>query len=598
MLFKDFCEYLKMLESTTERLRMVSILAKLFKEMPPEEAQKAAYLLLGELYPDWMGLPELGVAEKMCLEALSRASGISKIELEKMLKQVGDMGELAEKVAQRKKLTTLLTQQLTVTSVYDSLTKVAMATGAGSQDMKIRILTGLFLSASPIEARYIARIVLGTTRLGIQEMTILDGLAQAFLGTKEKRPIIEEAFNKYPDIGYIARIVAREGEDGLRKIKAQPGVPIRPMLAERLSDPKEILDKVGGEAIAEYKYDGERAQIHKTEDGRVVIFSRRLENITEQYPDVREAILEAIQAGSFIVEGEIVCIDPDTNELRPFQELMHRKRKYDIARAMQEYPTKVFLFDCLFLNGEELLDKPYPERRKILESIVKTTDSVELAKAKIIKTSRDLEEFMMQAVGDGCEGIIVKSVRADAVYEAGARGWKWIKYKRDYRSEMIDTIDLVVVGAFYGKGRRSGTYGALLCAAYNSERDVFETVCKVGSGFTDSQLAELPSILGPYITKQKPPNVDVSEMMEPDVWVYPKIVMEVLGAEITLSPVHTCGKDIIQKEFNKEAGLAIRFPRFVNWRPDKGPTDATTSGEIFEMYLRQLKKVQQSIREQ
>lgn len=591
MLFKDFCEYLKLLEKTTERLRMVSILANLFREMSPEEIQKATYLLLGELYPDWMGLPELGVAEKMCLEALSRASGLSKTELEKLLKQTGDIGEAAERIAQRKKLTALITQQLTVSSVYDSLIKIAMATGPGSQDVKIRILTGLFLSASPIEARYIARIVLGTTRLGIQEMTILDGLAQAFFGTKEKRPVIEEAFNKYPDIGYIALITAKEGEGGLRKIKAQPGVPIRPMLAERLSDPKEILDKVGGEALAEYKYDGERAQIHK-KNGKVVIFSRRLENITEQYPDVQKAILEAIQADSFIVEGEIVCVDPDTDELRPFQELMHRKRKYDIVRAMQEYPTKVFLFDCLFLNGQELLDKPYPERRKILESITKITDSVQLTKAKIVKSPADLEEFMMQAVEDGCEGIIVKSIRSDAVYEAGARGWRWIKYKRDYKSEMIDTIDLVVVGAFYGKGRRSGTYGALLCASYNPEQDVFETVCKVGSGFTDTQLAELPKIFAPYVTKQKPPNLHVSEAMEPDVWIYPRIVMEVLGAEITLSPVHTCGKDLIKKNFNKEAGLAVRFPRFINWRLDKGPTDATTTKEIYEMYLQQLKKVQ------
>jgi len=581
MLFKEFCEYLKALESTTERLRMISILAQLFKELEPEELEKAVYLLLGELWPDWAGKPELGIAEKMCLEAISRATGISKKELERKFKSIGDIGRLAEIAVQKKKLMALQFQQLTIKDVYNNLAKAARASGPGSQDLKIRILTGLFISASPIEARYIGRIVLGQMRLGIQEMTILDGLAQAFFGTKEKRPIIEAAFNRYPDIGYIAKVVAKEGADGLQKIKIQPGVPIRPMLAERLSSPTEILSKLGGVGVAEYKYDGERAQIHK-KGNEVIIFSRRMENITNQYPDVVDAVRGAINAESCIVEGEIVCIDPDTEEMRPFQELMHRKRKYDIARAMQEYPVKVFLFDCMYVNGEELIDKPYPE-------IVKVTDRVTLATSKVVRSPEELEEFMMKAIEDGCEGVVVKSTSNDAVYEAGARGWKWIKYKRDYKSEMMDTVDLVVIGAFHGRGRRSGTYGALLVAAYNPDKDVFESVCKVGSGFTDTQLAELPRILEPYIMKQKPHNVDTE--MEPDVWVEPKLVIEVLGAEITLSPVHTCGKEMVFNEFKKKAGLAIRFPRFINWRPDKGPTDATTSEEIFEMYKKQLKKL-------
>lgn len=588
MLFKDFCEYLKALEATTERLKMISILAQLFKELSPEELEKATYLILGELWPDWAGKPELGIAEKMCLEALSRATGISKKELDTRYKRIGDMGKLAEVAVQKKKLMALQVQQLKIVDVYNNLAKAARASGPGSQDLKIRIITGLFISASPLEARYIARIVLGQMRLGIQEMTILDGLAQAFFGTKEKRPIIEEAFNKYPDIGFISKVVAEEGEDGLKKIRVKPGVPIRPMLAERLSDPSEILSKLGGEGMAEYKYDGERAQIHKDGD-KIIIFSRRLENITSQYPDVVEAMRKAVKVESCVVEGEMVCIDPDTDEMRPFQELMHRKRKYEIAKAVQEYPVKVFLFDCMYVDGEELINRPYPERRKKLEEIITQTDKVTLAKAKIVKSPEELEEFMMKAVEDGCEGLVVKSTTSDAIYEAGARGWKWIKFKRDYKSEMMDTVDLVVIGALHGRGRRSGTYGALLVAAYNPETDTFESVCKVGSGFTDTQLADLPRLLEPYIQDQRPANV-VTEM-EPDVWVYPKLVMEVLGAEITLSPVHTCGRDLVFKEFKKKAGLAIRFPRFINWRTDKAPTDATTSKEIFEMYKQQLKKL-------
>jgi len=589
MLFETLCDYYDKLEKITGKIEMTKILADLFKRSEADEIDKIAYLTAGELWPDYLGHPELGIAERMALRAISKTTGLSIERLEKMLKSLGDLGKVAEKAIMMKKIQALLIQPLTVKEVYEKFVKIAHASGPGSQDLKLRILTGLLVSAKPIEARYIIRIALGQLRLGVGEMTILDALAEAFLRTKENRDIIERAYNKAPDIGYIAKIVALEGEEGLRKIKIKPGRPIRPMLAERLQDPSEILRKMGGVCAAEWKFDGERSQIHKEGD-EILIFSRRLENITYQYPDVVDYAKKYINADEAIVEGEIVAIDPESGEMRPFQELMHRKRKYDIHKVMEEYPVKVFLFDIMYVNGEELLDLPYPERRKRLENILIKNDWLVLAQAKIVNSVEELEKFFFEAIAAGCEGLVIKSINDDSIYQAGARGWLWIKYKRDYKSEMADTVDLVVVGAFAGKGRRAGTYGALLLAAYNSDKDVFETVCKVGSGFTDADLAQLPNLLKPYLMDRKPARVNSD--LEPDYWVEPKLVMEVIGAELTLSPVHTAARDLVKQKLGKEAGIAIRFPRFLRWRTDKNPEDATTPKELLEMYLSQLKSME------
>ncbi|RLG73752.1 MAG: ATP-dependent DNA ligase, partial [Thermoprotei archaeon] len=289
-----------------------------------------------------------------------------------------------------------------------------------------------------------------------------------------------------------------------------------------------------------------------------------------------------------IVEGEIVCIDPDTGELRPFQELMRRRRKHDIHTAMKEYPVSVFLFDLLYADGVDYTQKPIIERREKLKSIVEESDRFRLAEAIITDNPDEIEEFFLKAIESGCEGIVAKALHQNAIYQAGARGWLWIKYKRDYKSEMMDTVDLVAVGAFYGRGRRAGTYGALLMAAYDPEADVFRTVCKVGSGFTDEDLEKLPEMFKDLIIDHKHPRVD--SKMEADVWFVPQIVAEIIGAEITLSPIHTCywGK------MKPGAGLAIRFPRFIRWRPDKGPEDATTVHEIAEMYKKQLRRVEEA----
>jgi len=522
------------------------------------------------------------------------ATGFPANVVEKEFKRLGDLGRAAEVLKQKKRQAALLaffgTQQakpLTVSKVYNTLDKIAKTSGPGSIDLKVKLLGGLLQDATAKEAKYIVRIVEGRLRLGVAEATMMDALAIVYGKTKAARTLIERAYNLCSDLGYVAKVLAERGIEALREMKVTVGRPIRPMLAERLSTPREILMKAGGKVLAEYKYDGERAQIHKKED-QVWIFSRRLENITHQYPDVQEHARKYIKAKEAIVEGEIVCIDPDTGELRPFQELMRRKRKHDIHTAMKDYPVSVFLFDILYVDGEDLTEKPILERRKRLKEIIEETERFRLAEAIITDDPDELEKFFLKAIESGCEGIVAKAIHQNAIYQAGARGWLWIKYKRDYKSEMIDTVDLVAVGAFYGRGRRAGTYGALLMAAYDPEADMFRTVCKVGSGFTDEDLAKMADMFKPYVISHKHPRVD--SKMEPDVWFIPQIVAEIIGAEITLSPIHTCcwGK------IKPGAGLAIRFPRFIRWRPDKGPEDATTVHEIMEMYHKQLKRIEEA----
>ncbi len=594
MEFSILANTFEKIEAITSRTQMTLYLVELFKKTPPEIIDKVVYLLQGKLWPDWMGLPELGVAEKTLIKAIALATNSRESDVENLYKKLGDLGRAAEQLKSRATgkggmgllafIPTEKVEKLTVLKVYNTLARVALATGEGSRDIKLKLLAGLLSDASPKEAKYIVRFVEGRLRLGIGDATIMDALAIVYGGGVHARPVIERAYNLRADLGNVAKVVAEKGIEALKGIKPEVGIPVRPMLAERLSSPVEILKKAGGKALVEYKYDGERAQIHRKGD-RVWIFSRRLENITRQYPDVVEYTLKFLKSSEAIVEGEIVAYDPDTGDLRPFQELMHRKRKHDIHVAMKEYPVRVFLFDLLYADGVDYTEKPIVERRKKLEEIIEQTDVFRIAEYIVTDDPEELEKFFLKAIEDGVEGVVAKALHGNAIYQAGARGWLWIKYKRDYKSEMIDTVDLVVVGAFHGRGRRGGTFGALLMAAYNPEKDVFETVCKVGSGFTDEDLAKLPDMLQPYIIDHKHPRVVAK--VEPDVWITPALVAEIIGAEITLSPIHTCAMDKIKPG----VGISIRFPRFIRWRPDKGPEDATTSDELVEMYKRQLRKV-------
>jgi DNA ligase-1 len=587
LLYYEIADAYEKIEATTKRLEMTDLLVDLLKKTPKEIIDKVVYLTQGKIYPDFIKL-EIGVAERLAIKALARASGRRESEIEEDMKKSGDIGETAQKFVAQKRQITFFQQPLTVQRVYETFDKMARASGSGAVDTKISLLAGLLADATPKEAKYIMRTVTGNLRLGIADMTVLDALAIAYGGGKEARELIERAYNISSDLGRVAKVLAEKGLSGIKKFQVVVGEPIRPMLAERLSSPEEILEKLGGKCIAEYKYDGERIQAHKKGD-EITLYSRRLEDISDQYPDAIELLKQHVLAKEAILEAECVAIDPDTGEMRPFQELMHRRRKYGIEKAMEEYPVSLFMIDALYVDGKDLTLEPYPVRRKTLESVVKEGERVKIAKHIITDNVKELESFFLEAIEEGCEGLMCKSIAEDSVYQAGARGWLWIKYKRDYKSEMTDTVDLVIVGAFHGRGKRAGTYGALLLAAYNPDNDTFETVTKCGTGFTDEDLAKLPEMMKKHVIQHKHPRVN--SMIEADVWFEPKVVIEVLGAEITLSPIHTCAMDTIRKG----SGLAIRFPRFTgNYRLDKSAEDATTISEIIEMYQKQLKKIVES----
>ncbi len=582
MLFSELVNFFEKIERITARTTIIDSLVNLFRKTPKDIIDKVVYLIQGEIYPDYYGI-ELGIGEKLTLRAISNAYGVETYELEKLLKKFGDIGRVAEYASKRKKQVTLFRQQLTVKRVYETLEKIAKTTGEKSQDIKVRLLSSLYVDASPKEAKYLTRIVLGELRLGVADMTILDALAIAFAKSIGYREEIEKAYNLCSDLGEIAKVLANEGLEGIRKYKIKPGRPIRMMLAQRVENVREAALKLGREIAAEWKYDGERFQAHKI-DSKVILFSRRLENITEQYPDAVDLIRKRIKAKETIIEGEIVAINPETGEFLPFQELMHRRRKHDIESAVKKYPINIFLFDILYKDGESLIERPYKERRKILEEIVDANDRLMLSKQIITKDLEEIQKFFLEAIENGCEGLVLKDL--DGIYRAGAREWLWIKLKKSYQSKMIEPVDLVVVGAFYGKGRRAKSYGALLVASYNKEKDIYETVCKVGSGFTDADIERLPEILDKYKMDRCHPKV--FSKMEADVWFEPRVVIEVIGDELTLSPVHTCCYGKIQAG----SGIAIRFPRFLRYRFDKDARDATTSDEILDMYKRQLKKVE------
>jgi DNA ligase-1 len=582
--YAQIAEAYEKIEATTKRLEMTGLLVDLLKNTPKAVIAKVVYLTQGKIYPDFVDL-EIGVAEKLAVKALARASGRSQSEIEANLQKSGDIGQTAQKILAKKRQSTFFNKALTAQRVYETLDKMAKTSGSGAVGSKMALLAGLLSDASPNEAKYILRTVTGNLRLGIADMTVLDALAIAYGGGKETRELIERAYNISSDLGRVAKVVAEKGVAGIKKFQVMVFEPIRPMLAERLASSEEILEKLGGKCVAEYKYDGERVQAHK-KGKEVMLYSRRLENISGQYPDAAELVKDKVKAKEAILEAECVAVDIETGELLPFQELMHRRRKYGVKEAMAQYPVSLFMFDALYLDGKDLTLEAYPLRRRMLEKAIEEDDQVRVAKQIRTSNAKELEAFFEEAIEDGCEGLICKSVAKDSVYQAGARGWLWIKYKRDYKSEMTDTVDLVVIGAFYGRGRRAGTYGALLLAAYNQKTDTFETVTKLGTGFTDEDLRKLPQLLSVHMVPRK--HSRVQSTLKADVWFEPKVVLEVLGAEITLSPIHVCALDSIRKG----SGLAIRFPRFTgNYRTDKAAEDATSSEEIVEMYRNQLKQI-------
>ncbi len=413
-------------------------------------------------------------------------------------------------------------------------------------------------------------------------MTLLDALATAFLGSKENRQILEHAYNVCSDIGYVAKVLVKSGLKGVKRIRIAVNRPIKPMLAQRVSKMSEIVEKIGSEVIAvEEKYDGERIQAHK-DGSKVKLFSRRLTDVTDQFPEVVQNVIVHIKAEKAILDGEVVAYDFDKDVFYPFQRLMQRRRKYKVEEYAEEIPVKYMLFDVLYINGKSYMKMSYPKRRKKLEQMVENERFIAVTGRITSSELDEIDEFFQDCIKRGLEGIVCKSCADDSYYRAGAREWMWIKWKESYALELSDTLDLAVVGAYAGKGKRGGTYGSLLCAAYNHDEDIFQTVCKLGTGFSDKQLKRLPLKLKDVGIDKSPARVVVTKEIEPDYWFAPKYVLEVRGSEITKSPVHSCNWNEEEKR-----GLALRFPRFERWRPEKAPEQATTVQEVVNMFLTQ-----------
>ena len=584
MQFSRVVEVYDKIEATTKRLEMTDLLVGLLRGTPKEELDKVVYLTQGRIHPDYEGI-ELGLAEKMVIRVLAHATGLEDTRVARMWKEKGDLGLVAEEAIGARRQKPLETTPLTIAKVYENLDAIARETGEGSQDRKIRLLSDLLGNATPREAKYIVRMVVGQMRLGVADMTIIDALAATF-ATKQDRDRVERAYNVSSDLGEVARVLASAGLEGLETIHLKLFRPIRAMLAERLETLDEILKRLGRCAL-EYKYDGLRVQAHVSPK-RIELFSRHLENITGQFPEIVQALRNAIMDREAIIEGEAVPVDPNTGEFLPFQEVSRRRgRKTDVERMAKEFPVTLFAFDCLLMYSDDLTPRTYEERRKVLRSITRPNEGIRLSTVHITTDAKEAEAFFDEALQAGCEGLMAKAL--NSTYEAGARGFQWIKFKKEYSAAMSDTIDLAVVGAFAGRGKRAGSYGALLMAAYDDQADVFRTTCKLGTGFADETLLALPERLKGAKRDRKPARVD--SKLQPDVWFEPEMVLEVRGAEITVSPVHTCAWDAVRPG----AGLAVRFPRFTGrWRDDKAPEDATTAKELLGMYRRQLKQTKRS----
>jgi DNA ligase 1 len=564
------------LEQATGRLMLIDRLASLLALTPQELLPTVCYMCQGLVAPEFAAV-DLGMAEKLALRAVATATGVEPGDVIAAVREAGDLGQAAEQLL----AATAGDREpsLDVAAVVATLHQIARAEGSGSQGRKLDLLAGLLAVATPLEARYLLRLVTGNLRLGIGTPTILDALAQVYTGNRKDRPVLERAYNVCSDLGLVGATLASGGLVAVRGLQVRPGNPVRVMLAQRLSEADEILARLSGRCMAEYKYDGMRVQAHRTADGHIELFTRRQERVSNQFPDVIELLKAGLGPREAILEGEIVAYDAAAAELRPFQEVMFRRRKHGIAEAARDVPVGLFCFELLYADGQDLTEWSYLDRRERLAEAVTLSDRLRLTTALEVATPPALDAMFEQAVADGSEGLVCKSIGQDSIYQAGARGWQWIKLKRDYRTELADTIDLVVVGAYAGRGRRRGTYGAVLLAAYDPETELYQTVGKCGTGFSDAELAALPARLEPLISRQRPARVD--SRVPADVWFEPSVVLEVLTAELTLSPNHTAGwgqlKDV--------AGLSMRFPRFTGrWRDDKEPQDATTTQQLVELY--------------
>jgi len=557
--YLTLAETYEKLEAVSSKLEKSKIVAELLSKTPTELLPKVVLLCLGRVFPSYYQL-ELGVATQMMIRAISKATGFSQGEIEEIFKKTGDLGLAAEKCLEKRKQVSLFKKKLTVDYVFESLQKLATITGEGSQEKKLSLIAGLLTFAKPKEARYIVRTILGELRIGVAEGIIRDAIVEAFLpkGTEKEREAsveaIDYAWNILSDFGEVARIAKEKGVNGLKQVKLEFGRPFQVMLGEKAESIEEVVKKYG-KIAAEYKYDGMRVIIEKKGE-KVILFTRRQEDVTKQFPDVVKLAIECLKPKECIVEGEVLGIDVKTGKPLPFQVLSQRiHRKYDVEKMVEEIPVQVNLFDVVLVEGEMMIKKPFKERRKILEEIVKEIPGkFQLTKQIISDDIKRLEEFYKEALEAKQEGLMLKVL--DSPYVFGRHVGTMFKIK-----PIMETLDLVIVGATWGEGARAKWLSSYVLACRDPDTGNFLTCGMLGTGLTEGQFQLMTDILKPLIVEEK----------GREVRVRPAVVVEVGYQEIQKSPSYT-------------SGMALRFPRLIRIREDRSPEECDTIDRLKALY--------------
>lgn len=580
LLFSDLAQTFDTLESTSSRKALTEQLAGLFERVSTDEVAQVSYLLQGRVAPLYEAV-EFGLADKTVAAAIGRAHGTARDVIMKRYGQLGDLGRVAAEAAEAEGRPG---EDPTVAEVFAALQAIAGWSGPGSQEKKVDGMATLLRRVDARSARHLVRIPLGTARLGVGDPTVLAAFGQAKLGDPKQRPVLEEAYNRTSDLGLIGRTLWEGGLAAVKALDVQVGKPIRPQLAERLPDARAMLDKMGGKVHVQSKFDGMRVQIHldrsQPEGEQVKLFSRNLESLTTMFPEIVEGTLAQVQARTAILDAEGLAYNPATDEFLPFQETMQRRRKHKIADMRVSLPLKGMVFDVMYLDGESLLDTPLLERLDRMMQAVGEGPVLTPEAGQVIEDPELLQEQFEDALAHGLEGLVVK--RVDSIYQAGARNFNWVKLKKHSAGALEDTIDCVLLGYVFGRGKRVDFgVGALLVGVYDAAADQFVTVSKVGTGLSDQGWRELRERAEPFRRADKPARV--TSLVEPSVWLEPKIVIEILADEITRSPNHTAGMGQ-----GSPLGLALRFPRFLRFRDaDRRPEDATTVKELLELFAHQ-----------
>jgi DNA ligase-1 len=570
MKFGELSEYLDRLEGTTSRNELVRILSELYAACSVAEIERITYLIQGRLAPFFVPV-EIGLGERLLVSAIAMAYQTPKEEVTRLYRQAGDIGITARGLA-----VAAPGQTPSVVQVHERLMQIAASSGAGSLQKKLDLFTGLLRELDPVSAKHLVRITLGKMRLGIGDPTVLDALSYAKRGDRSLRPILEGAYNRTSDLGLIARTLWVEGEPGLEALKVTVGKPLRSQLAERLPNPESVVKKLGLVGV-QPKYDGLRVQIHKDRE-LVSIFSRNLETMTSMFPELVAAAAR-LKVETLILDGEAIAYNPESEEYVPFQETTSRRRKEGIEEFAARVPLRAFIFDVMYRDGTDLTPLPYEKRLGIVNEVLAGSDT--LVPTPLTKTDsvEVLTRELLDNISRGLEGVVAK--RLDSPYQAGARNFNWVKLKRNTSGELNDTIDVVLLGYYGGKGKRAEFgAGALLAGVYDSDRDEFVTISKLGTGLSDEGWREIHKRLKSLEVSEKPARV--KSILVPDVWLEPEVVVEVLADEITPSPRHTSGM------VGDQPGFALRFPRIISFRSaDKKPEDATSVREIREMFQQQ-----------